>query len=192
MRLRTFVITCTLAFALAPSAASADWLFTPFVGPTFGGAANGERVTFGGSAAWLGGRIVGFEVDFGYSPEFFENDDAEFPVIEGSNLTTLMGNIIASVPVGGQKASFRPYGSGGFGLIRSKVNDIDDFFDVSDTSFGFNLGGGAMAFITDTIAIHGDIRYFRSLQDAEEDDEFDFDASAFNFWRAMVGVTFRF
>ena len=78
--------------AAAPTKASADWLFTPFVGATFGGSADigglGEdfedeferKLNYGASLAWMGAGAVGFEVDFGYSPNFFEvsPDDDDF------------------------------------------------------------------------------------------------------------------
>ena len=43
-------------------------------------------------------------------------------------------------------------------------------------------------FFGDDIGINGDIRYFRALR--QEDDEFSFED--FDFWRAVVGLTFRF
>jgi hypothetical protein len=43
-----------------------------------------------------------------------------------------------------------------------------------------------------TLGAQGDICYFHSLQDPEEDDEFDIDFGTFDFWRGTVGVTFRF
>ena len=68
----------------APRAASADWLFTPFVGMNLGGTANfgnvgdleddfEKRSDFGASLAYMGAGAIGFEVDFGWSPNFFEN-----------------------------------------------------------------------------------------------------------------------
>ena len=58
---------------------------------------------FGASLAWMGAGVFGFEVDFGFSPNFFENTsgsgDFEFA---DSNLTTVMGNLIIGVPIGGQ------------------------------------------------------------------------------------------
>jgi hypothetical protein len=64
----------TIAGAV-PSTASADWLFTPFVGMNWGGSANfgdvgdfddefEKRGIFGASLAYMGGGAVGFEIDF--------------------------------------------------------------------------------------------------------------------------------
>ncbi|HXW07142.1 MAG TPA: porin family protein [Vicinamibacterales bacterium] len=188
-----------------PARASADWLFTPFLGANFGGNASfgdfddfddefERRVDFGASLGWMGNGIVGFEVDFGWSPNFFENTvgpgDFEFG---DSNVTTLMGNVLVGAPIGGQSGpGIRPYGSAGLGLIRSHIDGGDFFDDLSTNDFGFNVGAGVHGFFTDNIGIRGDIRYFRSLADNEPDDEFDLALSDFDFWRASAGVTFRF
>jgi opacity protein-like surface antigen len=104
-----------------------------------------------------------------------------------------MGNVLVSAPIGGSSGpGIHPYGSGGVGLIRSRIDGGDFFNDLSTNDFGFNVGGGINAFISDNIGIRGDVRYFRSLQDNEPDDEFDLAVSDFDFWRASVGVTFRF
>lgn len=194
-----------LALAVTPGRASADWFFTPFVGANFGGKANfgdfndfddevERRVNFGAALGWMGGGILGLEMDFGWSPNFFENTvgDADFDFGD-SNVTTLMGNVIIGAPIGGQSGrGLRPYASGGAGLIRSQVDGGDFFDDLNTNDFGINVGGGIHGFFTDNVGIRGDIRYFRSLQDNEPDDDVDLALSDFDFWRATVGVTFRF
>ena len=64
-------------------------------------------------------------------------------------------------------------------------------FEVSNNDFGINLGVGAMGFASDHIGFCGDVRYYRSLSDPDEDNEFDIDLGDFDFWRATAGVTFR-
>jgi opacity protein-like surface antigen len=194
-----------LVVGATPRRASADWLFTPYVGGIFGGNANfgdfnnfedevERRVTFGGSLAWMGAGIFGVEMDLGYTPNFFENTNGDGDFAFGdSNVTTLMGNLILGVPIGGQHgAGIRPYVSGGVGLMRSRATGGDFFDDLDTNDFGMNIGAGMHGFFTDSVGIRGDVRYFRSLQDHEPDDEFDLALSDFNFWRATVGVTFRF
>lgn len=198
----TLVIFTSLA---APTKASADWLLTPFVGWNWGGSANlfefddfddefEQRAMFGASLAWMGAGIVGFEVDFGYTPNFFQNtvgdDDFEFG---DSNLTTLMGNVIVGVPIGGQSGvGFRPYVVGGVGIIKSSIGDAEDLFDIDSTNWGINVGGGANFFFSDRFGVRGDVRYFRQLQDFEAEDDFNIGLSNFSFWRGSVGATFRF
>jgi hypothetical protein len=209
MALRKFAITSALAlmvFAGAPAKASADWLFTPFFGINWGGTAEftdfggdfedefEQKMNFGASLSWMGAGAFGFEVDFGYSPNFFQNttgdDNFEFG---DSNVTTLMANLKVGVPFGGQTGGgIRPYASGGLGLIKSRIDDPDDLFELNSTDWGFNVGGGVTGFFTDNFGLQGDVRYFRSLQDNEPDDEFDLALGSFNFWRGTVGLVFRF
>lgn len=209
MSLRKFVVAAAVVTAVSaagPAKASADWLFTPFIGSNFGGAATinesgtdfedefERRVNFGASLAWMGAGIAGFEVDFGYAPNFFEETkgDTNFGFGE-SNVTTLMGNVVLGAPIGGTSGvSFRPYVVGGAGIIKTQLGGPDDLFDVSKNNFGFNVGGGVTGFFTDNVGIRGDLRYFRSLQDNEPDGDVDIALSDFKFWRGSVGVTFRF
>jgi opacity protein-like surface antigen len=188
----------------AASPAAADWLFTPYLGVTFGGAANfgdvgdfednfERKVTFGGSATWMGAGIIGFEADLGTTPNFFENTTGGGDFDFGdSNVTTLMGNLVLGIPVGGQSGvGVRPYGVVGIGLLRSNVSFGGLIDDIDSNELGFNVGGGAHVFFNDNVGIRGDLRYFRGLQDDEEND-LDLDLADFDFWRGTVGVTFRF
>jgi hypothetical protein len=209
MALRKIAITSVLAlmlFVAAPAKASADWLFTPFFGMNWGGNAEftdfggdfedefEQKMNFGASLSWMGAGAFGFEVDFGYSPNFFQNttgdDDFEFG---DSNVTTLMANLKVGAPFGGQTGGgIRPYASGGLGLIKSRIDDPDDLFELNSTDWGFNVGGGVTGFFNDNFGLQGDVRYFRSLQDNEPDEEFDLALGSFNFWRGTVGLVFRF
>jgi opacity protein-like surface antigen len=201
MQLRKILIISALALSLVPATANAQgWFFTPFVGANFGGNANFEdfddiddevekRIDFGATLGY-NPNVVGFEIDFGWSPNFFENTvgNANFEFGD-SNVTTLMANVLVSAPPG---RGVRPYGSGGLGLIRSSVSGVGDFFDdVTRNDLGINIGGGLNGQFTENFGIRGDLRYFRSLKDDENDDDFDLGLSDFDFWRGTVGVSFR-
>ncbi len=186
------------ALCVAPTTASAEWILTPFIGASFNTGSDvtdeefdtlidGSKMTYGGTFTYLGGGILGFEVDFGYSPEFFEGDDDDIDFIDSSNYSSLMANVVLSAPAG----AFRPYGTAGVGLINTSIDDADDIFELDRNALGFNVGGGVMAFFTDRVGIRGDLRYFRQIGEAD-DDEIDFDLGAFRFWRATVGASFRF
>jgi opacity protein-like surface antigen len=182
-----------------PAQARADWIFTPYIGANFsrGGDifdldSGNTSVSFGGSLGWMGAGILGLEMDFGYAPDFFETDDVTS--LDG-NVTSFMGNVIIGIPIGGQTGGgVRPYVSGGAGLLRSRLDDVEDFFDLNENSFGVNAGAGLMVFFTDNVGLRGDLRYFRSLSDDDNDDDNDLDLNlgAFHFWRATAGVAFRF
>jgi opacity protein-like surface antigen len=198
----TLVLITTVA---APSKASADWLLTPFVGWNWGGTANllnqedfddefEQKAMFGASLGWMGAGIVGFEADFGFSPNFFENTtgDSDFEFGD-SNLTTLMGNLLIGVPIGGQHGvGFRPYAVGGVGIIKSRIGSSGDFFNIDSTDFGFNVGAGAIFFFSDKVGLRGDVRYFQSLEDVEPLDDLNIGLANFRFWRGTLGVTIRF
>lgn len=197
--------------------ASADWLFTPYLGLVFGGAANTvdidtldeafeQRANFGGSLSAMGGGMFGFEVDFNYTPNFFQltegGEDFEFFDVN-SSMTTLMGNLVIGIPVGGTTGGgVRPYVTAGAGLMRANISfeDFLEFEDLSTNELGINFGGGLHIFFTDNLGFRGDVRYFRALEqqdddDLAEDDDFfdeDFGLEDFDYWRATVGVTFRF
>lgn len=205
--------TLVLLFVAAMARpASADWLFTPYLGIVFGGAANTvdidtldeafeQRANFGASLAGMGAGIFGFEVDFNYTPNFFQLTEGEgdFEFFDvNSSMTTLMGNLILGIPVGGQSGvGVRPYLTAGLGLMRANIEFEDLFDDLSTNELALNFGGGLHIFFSDGIGFRGDVRYFRGLQ--QDDDptvenilENDLDLEDFDYWRATAGVTFRF
>jgi opacity protein-like surface antigen len=209
MSLRKMVLALAvagLAIVASPSRASADWLFTPFVGGNFGGNANfgnfntvddevERRVNMGASIGWMGKGIAGFEVDFGFAPNFFQdtNGDADF-AFGDSNVTTLMANLVVGAPFGGTTGKgFRPYGTAGVGMIRSRIDSGTSLFnDLNTNDLGINVGAGVQGFFNDHVGMRGDVRYMRSLQDNNPTSDLDLGLSNFDFWRATVGVTFRF
>ena len=191
--LKKCAMITALSLVLLPGTARADWLFTPNIGGGFGGDASGrEHLTWGASIGWMGAGIFGWEADLAYTPEFFEGDDDDLDLIENSNVTSFMANVLVGIPIGGQTGGgFRPYVSGGAGLLQSEVQGDDDLFEVNNSEFGINLGFGAMGFMTDHVGFRGDLRYYRQLSDPEEDNEFDIDFGDFDFWRGTAGITFR-
>jgi opacity protein-like surface antigen len=207
MQFRKFLLGTVAAVAMTaalPATAAADWTFSPFIGSTFNGELNDvdlnestqNKLSWGGSLMWMGEGIAGFEVDFGYTPEFFFNDDAsgDIDFLGDGNVTTFMVNAVIGVPIGGDSgAGIRPYGTAGIGLVRQRVDEAIDVFDADNNSLGFNIGGGIMGMFTDTVGIRGDLRWFRQFRNEGDDlGELDFDLSGLSFWRGTVGVTFRF
>ena len=64
-----------------------------------------KKIDYGASLMAMGSGPVGFEIDFGYSPNFFETDTtgSGFEFTSDSNVTTLMGNHLgrSAAPGGG-------------------------------------------------------------------------------------------
>ena len=208
MCIRKWFLTASIfAFALvaAPRTASADWTFTPFIGWNFGSSAevNGsggpgfkdkfeKKINYGASLMATGAGPLGFEVDFGYSPNFFETSTtgSGFEFTSKSNVTTLMGNLV----IGSNAGGVRPYAVAGVGLLRTNLQDIDETFDVnSKNDFGLNVGGGVMGFFSNNVGIRGDVRYFRGFRGTSDSDNLTGIALGdFKFWRGSVGVSFKF
>jgi opacity protein-like surface antigen len=206
MSLRKFFVTASLvliASLTVSGKASADWLFTPFIGSTFGGSANIDgsgnslkdqferRLNYGASLAWVGAGAMGFEFDFGYAPNFFRTAPGSRGTINfvgDGNVATAMANLVVGAPRGG----VRPYVSGGVGLLKSRVTDVGQFFrSIDSTDFGFDAGAGLGGFFTKSLGLRGDIRFFRSLHNSSNAG-IDLELGQFKFWRGTVGLSFRF
>lgn len=195
--IRTIVWGAVVWLILTPLPASADWLFTPSMGRTVGGDTLGrEHRTYGAAIAWLDEEAFGWEADFSFSPEFFEGDSDSFRFDGTGSVTSVMGNALIGAPIGGPDGRFRPYVTGGVGLMRMHVMSDAGTFESSTAEVGFNLGGGAMAFFADRLGIRGDLRYLRSFQNQAPSwtrgTNVDVAPGNFDFWRASVGLTLRF
>ncbi len=191
----------------AAKPASADWLLTPYVGVVFGGSANTfnvnnladefeQRISFGGSATWMGAGKLGLEVDYHLAPNFYQitggSENVELLNLD-SSVQTLMGNVVLGAPIGGTSGpGVRPYAVAGIGLMRATLGGADDLFDnLSNNELGVNAGGGVHVFFSDNVGLRADARYFRGLQKGDDGGQ-DLDLEDFDFWRATLGFTFRF
>jgi opacity protein-like surface antigen len=180
------------ACAATPAAAqTTGGMVTPFFGVATGTPTDENRTVYGGSIGATG-SVIGFEFDFGYSPNFYEVEDDFGDLGSSGSVSTLMGNLLVGLPLG----RVRPYATFGAGLVRSNLDVVDVFDDLDRSDFGVNYGGGVMAFLTDNFGIRGDLRQFRSLNNDDPDDSFpdpgDFELGGFTFWRATAGVVFKF
>ena len=187
---RSVVPVSLLLVMVAAAPARADWLITPYLGTAFGGATSSQHVTYGASAAWMSHGIIGVEFDGSIAPDLLDEDDGVILGIADSNVTTLMGSVVIGAPLG--EPGIRPYAVAGAGLIRSRVNDAEDIFDIDENSFGINVGGGIHALVRSNIGVRADVRYFRGVRDTDTGDDVDLELGSFDFWRASVGATFRF
>jgi len=193
---QSLLLTITVAAVSSPALARADGFVSPWTGANFGHSPADGRAAFGVTAGAMGAGIIGGEVDFGYSPNFFENgtnEDGDFDLTGSSNMTTLTGNMILGIPIGGTTGgSVRPYVVGGVGLMRSNVGDATDLFDVTTKNdFGFDVGGGVMGFFNDNVGLRGDVRYFRTFRGTEENVT-GLALGNVNFWRGSVGLSLKF
>jgi outer membrane protein with beta-barrel domain len=186
--LKVFLLSATLAALSAPTLAYAEGYVSPFIGANFGNHSGNGRANTGVDAGWMSAGILGAEVDFGYSPNFFGNEGTF-----GSNsVTTLMGNLIVGVPAGGRRGiGVGPYATIGLGLMRSKISDPAGSSSFTDSEAAMSAGAGVMAYFSDHVGFRGDVRYLRNLQDSSAVSDFNVDFGAFHFWRASFGVVLR-
>lgn len=183
-------VPASLLLVMAAAPARADWLITPFLGTAFGGDTSSQHVIYGASAAWMSHGIVGVEIDGSIAPDLLDEDDGVILGVADSNVTTLMGSLVIGAPLG--EPGIRPYAVAGAGLIRSRLSDADDIFDIDENSFGVNVGGGVHALVRNNLGLRADVRYFRSVRDTDSSGGVDLELGSFDFWRATVGATFRF
>ena len=107
MRARTALILGVFVAVGSGAPAHADWLLTPYGGLVFGGDlsegtggdvdGSSEHGVYGLSFGYMGDSALGFEIDLGYSPDFFGGDDT---IVPDNNLVTLMGNLVLNAPFG--------------------------------------------------------------------------------------------
>jgi opacity protein-like surface antigen len=188
-----------LALALVlmyPTAASADWFITPFIGLKFAGdtnlvdlesGASNTKLTLGAIVGWIDPGLLGFEADVGYSPRFFERSSGA--LVARSHVITVMGNFVLSVPQEITGDSLRPFVSGGAGWMRIGIDDVAGLLPVKSNLFGINVGGGATGRLTDVSSLRFELRYFKSITNDEEAVR---EGTSLSFWRAGVGLTLRY
>jgi len=188
MQLRTLWMALSVSLVLAlPSVARAQTYFSPYIGTSFNSSVDeydfGTKLHYGAAVTWLGRTGVGFEVDFGYSPSFFEpGEDDFFEFANTGSVTTLMGNVV----FGGGSGL---YVSGGLGLMRSRIESPSELLEFKDNGWGMNAGGG-LRVGSGRFGVKGDLRYFRQLSELGLFDTFEL--GDFSFWRGTVGVSFGF
>ena len=178
--LKALAVACACVLA-APTAASAEWHITPMIGLTFAGKTTivdldqgtGKRhPSISGSVALLGGGILGVEGIVNLTPRFFQSGEESglFPpgvrnsFVESSRVSTLMGNVVVTAPRQWTEYFLRPFVSGGFGLIRVYKLETLEVFPTSRTLVGYNIGGGAIGFLTRSTGVRFDFRYYSTVR----------------------------
>jgi opacity protein-like surface antigen len=186
-----------MALSAAPVVASAETFVTPFAGINFGGAAGkdfedsfdkGSPFTWGAQVGWMGAGVIGAELDFAYSKNFF----GDFGDLGDNSVTTLMPNVIVGIPIGGQRGlGIRPYVTAGVGMIRRRM-DVTGFDVVKDNSAGYSLGAGVMGYFGTHLGLRGDYRYIRNFDDDNEFAGIDVSPGTFHYNRASLGLVVKF
>ena len=195
MSIRRTLAFFLLAGAVTASPARADGFLVPFFGVNFGDnsrsaisdAVDADRFNWGASLGYMGGGVLGLEMDIGYSPDFHGRTD-----LGGSSVFTAMGNVLIGIPIGGQSGvGIRPYVLGGLGMIRSEFNALGDLLSFDNSKPGWNFGGGAMFFFGTHVGLRADVRYFRTFSAIDLVDTVE-RQGRLDFSRASTGLILRF
>jgi hypothetical protein len=202
-----------------------SWMVSGSLGTNFGSSRNTTRVelvdlenfdsgttsaNFGAQIAYLGRGVIGGEFLADFSPRLGSFNNVLFT--QSPDVNSYMFNLIAVAPFG-HAHSYDPYFSGGIGtvtmnstifvtspLLAIATNGIGTE-TVSGSRFGWDLGGGVMAWSEKNWGFRGDVRYYAT--GSNNNDVFDLnnigDGSVFSrvelsgisFWKANAGVAFR-
>jgi opacity protein-like surface antigen len=187
-----FVAAVLLVLAGARGAA-AQIFVNPFVDTTLSApSTSGSRSQPGfGIAIGNVGTVVGFETEFSYHPELFDN---AANALAKSHVLTLAQNILVGPTIGRVK----PYGAAGAGDLYLNVTRLSSVVipspeSISTNYFTVNVGGGVMGFVTAHLGVRADLRYYRAygfkLTDLQTAG---LALDRFDFWRAGVGVVAKF
>jgi hypothetical protein len=175
-------VVCLLT---VPRAAAAEWHITPMIGITFAGrttlidpqlAASKRHVNLGGALSLLGAGVFGAETIVTITPRFFQTDRTPLDSavgrveIDSSRTVSWMANAVLTTPRRWTEYSLRPFVSAGLGMLHtSQTPRADDRgLPVRATMAGFNVGGGAIGFLTKRTGVRFDLRYSSTLRGTDQ------------------------
>jgi len=195
-----------------------QWFASGYVGANFSASSvninldnldngsSGSNFVFGGQIGYTWNRIFGAEFLADFTPSFSAANgfiDSNARLVDDPRVNTYMFNAIAAIPIGSGRV--QPYVSGGLGGVSIAADVRDSLIDPNSTSrssltrLGTNIGGGVYAF-AGNVGIRTDVRYVHaSTENADTIDSTTIIAdrltehllSGLHFWRANVGVAFR-
>ncbi len=174
MRLSRALAAGVLLALAFPQSAAAEWHFTPMLGTTFfiktsvvdlDAATDQIHRNFGGSVALLGSGIFGAEGLIVWTPGLFTGDKG---LVKNSRVISVMGNVLVTTPRRWTEYSLRPFVSGGFGLVHVSKTDVAKVFPFNSNLPAFNIGGGAIGFLSKRTGIRFDLRYYSNLARSDE------------------------
>lgn len=172
---------------------------------------SGNSVDFGGQVGYLWHNVVGAEFLAGFTPNF-QMTNAFIPNGSTPWVNTYMVNAVGAAPLG-SSGQFQPFISGGFGAVTMRglngnsnianagststaISNLgNNLFNPDESRIGADIGGGLMAFMGN-VGVRGDVRYFRALTNSSATLSNNSTTPTdilpgLNFWRANIGVAFR-
>jgi hypothetical protein len=197
-RYARMLVAMAAGVLLAARTSAADRQIRPFVGATFAGsttfvdtenAVGQADVSIGASAVFLG-ELFGAEIDAGDTSGFFQSGDQH--LVLGSRVTTFSGNVVIAAPHRRTEYSLRPYVIAGGGLMRVHTTTSFNVFDINEVLPHFDVGAGAVGFLTNRVGVAWDLRRFQSLHGATNTPVAPFGEEKLSFWRATMSFVIRY
>ena len=176
--------------------AAAEWHFAPMIGMTMLGsttivdpelATDKRHWNLGGAVSLLSPSFFGVEVITIWTPGYFERDDLD--VVDDSRTISLMANVVVTTPRRWTEYSLRPFVSGGLGLMHITKHD-EGIFPVDLNVAGYNIGGGAVGFLSERTGLRFDIRY-HSVLNPSDYGPIAFEDVHLRYVTASIGIVFR-
>jgi hypothetical protein len=172
------------------------------VGITFGGntsvndpqGADGKRYwNFGGAVGLLGAGPLGVEGLFVYVPGFLNGNAGDVPTVFKGRSYAVMGNVVLTVP-SRNRYGLRPFLTGGVGVLQVSYELLNlPFLPTPDeTLTGYNLGGGAIGFLSDHTGVRMELRHYGTLIPREAAPGIAFGTVRLRYWSASAGVVIRY
>jgi hypothetical protein len=180
------LVAVLLTLFAAPAVLASEIHITPMVGATFRGntsivdiqnATHLPHKEFGGAVSVLTKGLFGVEGVVSITPGFFHadrprgEDGNALPtsgLIASSNAFAAMGNVVVAAPRRYTEYFLRPFVSAGAGVLRVSVTDkVGVGQTASGARVGFNVGGGAIGFLTQHTGVRFDFRYYSNVHSSE-------------------------
>jgi hypothetical protein len=203
------IASCACVLA-APRTAAAEWHITPMIGVTLAGrttlldfqqAAAKNHANVGGAVTLLGPGVIGAEGIVVFTPGFFETartplgTDVARVELKSSRTLAIMGNVVLTTPRRWTEYSLRPFVSGGVGVLYSSETFQTTITGVEPLPVhagiaAFDIGGGAVGFLSARTGVRFDLRYYSTLRPTDRG-EMAIGLARLHYMTASVGVVLR-
>jgi opacity protein-like surface antigen len=187
----------------APDGEATSWTAAGFIGSYFAAGGNAPAANDLNGSLAFGGQVgkrwghVGAEFLADFAPNYKIDSLA---LSEHPDVNSYMGNVMGIWSTRPENY-VQPYVSGGIGAIQMRTSVLPasalsastSNVNVSQSRFGWNLGGGVFAFSRHNVGVRGDVRYYRAttantLSGTPAENLTEALLSGIKFWRGNIGV----
>jgi hypothetical protein len=101
-----------------------------------------------------------------------------------------VGNVMLTTPRKWTEYGLRPFMSGGLGMLGFSRTEVNNVFPDDGNIAAFNIGGGAIGFLSKRTGLRFDLRYYSNLKPSAEG-PISFGSAHLRYMTATVGVVIR-